>query len=403
MVIPLLAVSGAVPVRLVGTAGHWQLLRDGRPYRIRGAGGSAYLDKLAAAGANSVRTWGAEQLPKLLPEANRYGLTVAAGIWLQHPSELDYEDMSKVAKQAEEVRAQVIRYRNDPAILMWGIGNEMEAGDGTAAIWRGVEEALKAAKLADPNHPVMTVVAEVSQRKIANILKYAPDVDILGINSYGGLVSLAARLKAYGWTKPYIVTEFGPIGHWECGKTAWGAPIEATSTEKAAVYAKGYQASIASEPAWCLGSYAFLWGNKQEVTPTWFGMLLPSGEPLAAVDVMQQAWTGHAPVTSAPVLDRFELDGDHARIRTGSTLHARVKARGDGLTYAWAVLPEVGERKPDGKGEAELTPVGVTFTPPEGPDVSFSAPTQPGDYRLYVTVRSSAHRAATANIPFQVQ
>ena len=49
-------------------------------------------------------------------------------------------------------------------------------------------------------------------------------------------------MKAAGFTRPYIVTEFGPFGFWEVGSTAWKAPIEPSSTEKAQVYLKNYAA-----------------------------------------------------------------------------------------------------------------------------------------------------------------
>jgi hypothetical protein len=75
-----------------------------------------------------------------------------------------------------------------------------------------------------------------------------------------------------------VITEFGPPGPWEVRKTSWGAPVEPTSTEKAKIYLRNHSGAIAAESAQCLGSYAFLWGHKQEATATWFGMFLPSGE-----------------------------------------------------------------------------------------------------------------------------
>ena len=68
----------AIPVELKKTDKGWQLLRDGKPYFIRGAGGSAGLQKLAAAGANSVRTWGSDDIDDLLDEAHALGLSVTA-------------------------------------------------------------------------------------------------------------------------------------------------------------------------------------------------------------------------------------------------------------------------------------------------------------------------------------
>ena len=45
-------------IALKQTADGWQLLRDGQPYYVRGAGGLGSLAGLSAAGANSNRTWG---------------------------------------------------------------------------------------------------------------------------------------------------------------------------------------------------------------------------------------------------------------------------------------------------------------------------------------------------------
>jgi len=45
----------------------------------------------------------------------------------------------------------------------------------------------------------------------------APDLDVLGIQSYADIVNLPRYLKDTGWTGPYIVTEWGATGHWEVG------------------------------------------------------------------------------------------------------------------------------------------------------------------------------------------
>jgi hypothetical protein len=109
-------------------------------------------------------------------------------------------------------------------------------GDGSDPnVWKAVEEIARMVKQVDPNHPTLTVIAELGAEgiKAKQVKALCPDIDILGINSYGGALSLPTRLKASGWTKPYMVTEFGPNGPWEVGKTSWGAPLEPTSTEKA--------------------------------------------------------------------------------------------------------------------------------------------------------------------------
>ena len=64
----------------------------------------------------------------------------------------------------------------------------------------------------------------------------------------------------------YLVTEWGPTGWWECPRTEWGAPIEQTSEEKRQVYEKRYTQDIMKSNR-CLGSYCFLWGQKEAEAP----------------------------------------------------------------------------------------------------------------------------------------
>src|SRR4051795_8593028 len=76
--------GAAVKTEVVQADGKWQLLRDGKPYFIKGVGGDAPKAMLPEVGANSFRTWGADRLDAQLDEAQRLGLTVTVGIWLEH-------------------------------------------------------------------------------------------------------------------------------------------------------------------------------------------------------------------------------------------------------------------------------------------------------------------------------
>lgn len=148
----------AVPVELQRTPQGWELLRDGKPYFIRGAGGQGSLRELAAAGANSVRTWGADDIGPLLDEAHALGLTVTVGIWLGHERHgFDYSDQAQLQQQMDHARDAVLRYKDHPAVLLWGIGNEMEgfeSGD-DPAIWSVVNDIAEMVKTLDPAHPTM--------------------------------------------------------------------------------------------------------------------------------------------------------------------------------------------------------------------------------------------------------
>ncbi|MGC4030787.1 MAG: glycoside hydrolase family 2 TIM barrel-domain containing protein [Tepidisphaeraceae bacterium] len=134
------AIAQATITRLTGSPGQWQLERDGKPYFIHGAGGGGSMELLKNLGGNSVRTWGADDLGPQLDAAQKLGLSVCVGIWLGHEDRINhfnYDDPAQVARQLETAKAAILKYKDHPAVLMWGIGNEMEGSPGTkASIWR---------------------------------------------------------------------------------------------------------------------------------------------------------------------------------------------------------------------------------------------------------------------------
>ena len=177
MLMPSVSRADAIPVELRRTDTGWRLLRGGEPFFIRGAGGSGSLQQLAAAGANSVRTWGADDIDALLDEAHALGLSVTVGIWLGHERHgFDYNDEIQVRDQLERARAAVLRYRDHPALLLWGIGNEMEGfedGD-DPAIWAAVNDVAAMVKELDPAHPTMTVTADIGGGRIDSVDEARP-------------------------------------------------------------------------------------------------------------------------------------------------------------------------------------------------------------------------------------
>ena len=398
--------ADATRVELRQTEKGWHLLRGGKPYFIRGAGGDAPLEKLAAAGANSVRTWGADDLDDRLDEAHRLGLSVAVGIWLGHERHgFDYDDPAQVAEQMKRARQAVLRYKDHPAVLLWGIGNEMEgfeAGD-DPAIWKAVNDVAAMVKELDPNHPTMTVTADIGGARIERV-DQASAIDIHGINSYGGAPSLAERYRAGGGTKPYLLTEFGPPGSWEVGKSDWGAPVEPTSTEKAAFYRRAYESAVLAAPGLALGSYVFLWGHKMEATPTWYGMFLDDGARLAAVDVMTELWSGNPPANLAPTIEPLVVDGP--RVKPGRKVRVRTEIEdpeGAPIRVRWVLRHEPGEYTTG--GDSRPVPPKVEGAIVEGTrkGARVRMPREAGAYRLFVYAHDSAGGAATANVPLLVK
>ncbi len=400
--------QGGVHVSLERDGESWRLLRDGQVYEIRGAGGRSQLDRLADAGGNSIRTWDGEGIEDLLDQAHALGLTVTVGIWLEHERHgYDYDDATVRANQLAKVSRIVRAYRDHPAVLLWGVGNEVELGGDLDKALRAIEEAAAVIKELDSAHPTMAVIAEIGDDKAVRVRERCPSIDLLGINSYGGIASVPQRLSEQGYDGAYIVTEFGPRGHWEGPLTQWGAPIEPTSAEKAAMYEAHYLAGIKAEmPGRCLGSYVFLWGQKQETTATWFGMFLPSGESLPTVDVMHRLWTGSEPPNAAPMVKRIEAGLIPHYVRPGDRFDASAEAEdpnGDELRYQWSVVAESSDRKTGGDSEQAPPEIPGRVLSSSGATAVIEAPAVPGAYRLFVYAFDDNGGAGTANLPFLVK
>jgi hypothetical protein len=397
----------AVPVKVEKTAAGYRLLRDGKAYFIKGVGGRSYLDVLKEVGGNSIRTWGEDDLEPLLDRCQELGLTVTVGIWLGQPRQgFQYGDERAVRGEVEKSRRFFRRYKDHPAVLMWGLGNEMEGTGDDPKVWKTVNEIARIARQEDPNHPTMTVVAELGGPKLEMYRTLCPDVGVLGVNSYGGLGSLADRLTQAKFDRPYVVTEFGPPGPWEVALTPWKAPIELTSTAKAELYRANYAKAIVGNPGLCLGSYAFFWGHKQEATSTWFGLFLGSGERLGPVDALVEAWTGQPPSNRSPRITRIDWDGEGREVVPGSRQQAKVIADdpdGDPLIVRWEVRSESTDRREGGDREAEPPPHPESFVEARGLGFTFKAPTLSGPCRLFAFVTDVKGNAATANVPFLVK
>jgi len=401
------AFAAPVPVELERTDEGWQLLRAGEPYFIRGAGGEASLSALAAAGANSIRTWGGD-VGAVLDEAHALGLTVTVGIWLGHARHgFDYSDETQVARQLEQARQIVLRYRDHPALLIWGIGNEMEGfGEGDdPAVWAAVNQVAAMVKALDPHHPTMTVTTFVHGQRIEYVHRRCPAIDIHGVNAYGGAAQVPRLLRQGGATKPFVLTEFGPPGPWEVATTGWGAPLEPTSAAKASSYRETYEKAVLGAPDLALGSYAFLWGHKMEGTGTWFGMFLDDGSRTAAVDVMAGLWSGRPPADRAPATSPLQVDGA-SEVDPGDivSVSARIEdPEGGTIRSEWVLRPESGDYVTGGDFRPELPAIEGAIVDSSREDVRVRMPREPGPYRLFLYAYDDAGNAATANVPLLVR
>jgi hypothetical protein len=408
---PAVEAAGPSVVEIRENAGRFELIRNGEPYFINGAGGNNHLDMLTGSGGNSIRTWSSSRA--VLDEAHEKGLTVCMGIRMRKPRHgADYRDEKMLRKQRERIVNEVIKLKDHPALLMWGIGNEVEhhaSPEEALLVWKEIEKITRRIKMFDPDHPVITVIAGAG-KKLEDIKRLCPSLDAVGINSYGQLARVPSVVTYFNWNKPYIITEFGPRGYWEVEKTSWGLPIEDTSTEKSLVYRKGYMEAINDKPN-CLGSYVFLWGNKQEKTHTWFNLFLEDGTPTEIVDTMTFLWTGEWPDNRAPTIGRDKIysvkNKGRDRFAASSEVDFKVEAtdpEGDALTFEWDIRKDKSDNKSTGGDwEERIPPIDDAVVSSEANAVTFRMPAEEGNYRIFAYVYDPSGKVATVNLPIQVK
>lgn len=403
-------------------SGQFRVYINGKETPIQGAGGvdqPGMLEEFKAVGGNFTRTWGIETLNASVSEGKKYidrahelGINIMAGIWLGHERHgFDYSNQQQLEEQRAKVREAITKWKHHPAIAIWGLGNEMEgpqSKSGNVAMWKELEVLAEIIKEEDPNRPIMTVIAGSSEGKVKNLIEHCPSVDALGVNAYGSAGGAGGAIVRAGWEKPFAITEFGVKGFWEVPTTSWGAPYEPNSSEKASSYFATHKlvTSINEGSNLCMGTFAFLWGNKQEKTSTWFGMYLPTMEKLPQVDAIVKAWTGKWPANRCPKIKFINADFVGKTVSPNQTLQPEVTAidpEGDELVYDWIVVEESKAQSVGGDKE---------YVPPSFPELTLKngfsqgelkAPDKPGAYRVFLTIRDGKKNAATANIPFLVK
>jgi hypothetical protein len=408
--------NAPVKVEIRQTDGKFQLLVNHRPFYVKGAGiefGSQ--EKLAAHGGNTFRTWrtenGRESGQSLLDRARTNGLYVVMGldVGLERHG-FNYDDSAAVARQLERIKGEVLKYKDHPSLIAWIIGNELNLRATNPKVWDAVNEISRMIHRVDTNHLTLTALAGINRDLVQQIKTRAPDLDLIGIQSYADIVNLPRHLKESGWDRPYLVTEWGATGHWEVGKTEWGAPIENDSTTKAENYRKRFEVAIRPDQEQCLGSFVFLWGQKQERTPTWYGMFLETGEETETVDVMHYLWNGEWPINRKPRVDGAWLDGKNAyqniRLQPGKSYNVKLAAHGDTnalLTYFWEVLEESRDLKDGGDQESRPPALAGWLATSNAPETTIAIPAKSGAYRLFGYVYDGKGGAAHVNIPFFVE
>lgn len=406
---------GPRKVELKNIDGKHRLFIDGEVFYVKGAGCDyGDVESLARHGANSLRTWTSEgehmSGQELLDEAEKHGLYVLMGLgmWGERHG-FDYSDSASVASQFEELQQAVLKYKDHPALLGWGIGNELNLMYTNKKVWNVVNDIAEMIHRVDGNHPTTTMLAGIKKEDVDYIKEHCPALDFLSIQSYGEIVKLETSIANSGYSGAYLVTEWGPNGHWEVEKTKWGAPIEQTSTEKANVIKDRYENIILKDSANCMGSYVFLWGQKQERTPTWYSFFTENGEEMEAIDVMHYSWNNKWPENRTPRIIQATIEGktrfDNIELQGGVEAKAKIAYEdeaGDVIEIDVEILAESTDLKVGGDFENRPKEINEGISVDEACNISFRVPTDKGAYRLFIYVKDDHNHAGTVNLPFKV-
>lgn len=409
--------------------GEWELLVAGEPYYVNGAAAINFYSDVKRFGGNTIRLYSARSakfnVPEIMDQAYNDGLMVYLGLGMSQARSMDYTDEAKVAEQKELLLGFVRKYMNHPALLCWSVGNELEISNvKNVAMWEAIGDLAKSVKEIDRLHPVTCTLASAEEERVGNLLKYAPDIDFVSVNSYyPGVSNVLGYLQKNG-DIPYMITEYGPqlyssppqdrVLPWsDYFSDTSKAKIEETSTEKEAIYKTVWENSIKpNESKGCLGSFAFVWGYQTSGNVlNWYSLFTTDGYSYGACDALQKCWTGEYPAARAPKIEKrsdMTMDGltaDKAiKVKAGTTHSAKVKATSSTdvkLRYSWRIFRENDSKSTDGS-----MPDGIAglFTEVDSPEVTFKAPIAKGAYRLYAFAYDDVNKkAASACIPFYVE
>lgn len=408
--------------------GHYRFFVNDKEFDLKGVGmiGGQENNKYAhlkSIGGNAFRTWQAEWAQIELEQAKENDQMVALGIALGKEIEgFDCDNASAVATQFERVKTIVSANKNHPNLLCWVLGNEInllfnEQGELTSinpSAYKALNDIVTYIHAEDPNHPVTIPFAGVPIDDIQAALRYIPSLDFISIQVYGDLSKIPQMIESVGIDKPYLLTEFGPIGHWEAPKTHWQREIEAPSAIKATQFADAMQEGIRMDHTGLLiGGFAFAWGQKQERTPTWYGLLDVNENATPRVDELIRFWQGSYPTYRAPQVSAITLNGlspnESVVLTPDQSVTASVEVYsldGEPINFQWVLMNEVDE--PSLAGAPEVIPDTLPLIIEQenisdtNVAIQFKTPATNGEYRLFLYARNGHKKVGYANFPFMV-
>jgi cellulose synthase/poly-beta-1,6-N-acetylglucosamine synthase-like glycosyltransferase len=316
--------------------------------------------KIKALGANTIRRYEPSIYDwNIFMEAKDKGLKIMYGFWFDPKT--DYLKHQNILKAYEKkVLKNVRRNVDEESIIAWSIGNETWGllkkyyGQPYLTVVRReyvkfLENLAQKIHKIDPNRPVFSSEEHDNVRLLGTIhdfKKYAPSIDVLGINSYydENISTLNEVFTKTDPDRPYAITEFGPKGYWnkELGDF-WqdSLLLEQSAVTKARSYKHQWENYIAPHQGSNLGGFAFSWQDRFEGTATWFGIVDFKGSLKPAYHYLESAWKGTAIADNS--FPDLKIVGQWQSVKPGEKIWMTAATLNDykgKLDYLWRTYEE---------------------------------------------------------------
>ncbi len=360
-------------------------------------------------GANTIRRFAPSVYDyNILRNANRFGLKVMYGFSFERNFDY-YKDSLKLCNAKLDVLKKVKKYKENSAIISWGVGNEVwnklsvQFGQPYLSIVRTsylkfIRELTQEIKQIDKNRPVSTSEEQESTGMYC-ISILLPNIDFMGLNTY--YFHRVRRMKSITADNlngiPYLVTEFGNDGYWLKEFNRFNKNeqiIEPSCIQKSHEYENIWNNYIVKDSMHNLGGVAFCWQDKYEGTATWFGLIDIYGNKKPAYYALQNAYVTDSKYSSTfyfPIPE-VELKVDE---KADGFCHVLAAFNGNENLYQkqyffkWVIYED------DAKFKL------IEETPFKGAENSFSfnCPNQNKKYRVYLYLKDYNGNVITESIP----
>ena len=394
--------------------GHYELVKNNKPFYIRGAAGKSYFKELSKIGGNTIRVYDTINLGKVLNNASEANLSVIVDLPIPrfHEEYNFYTNPISRDTLITNIKRTIKKYKDHPSLLMWMLGNEIEYpyGNIDKNFVKTFNELIETIRKIDPNHPISTTIDAVEKKRILSITRNSPGIDLISINIFGNIRNLDKELSKISlfWNGPFLISEWGIEGPWTDNLTLWKAPIEPASSLKAEQYAERYNKYVKNTNKRCLGNLIFYWGQKQERTHTWFSLFSEKGSKSQTIYEMEKIWTGKYSENLPPKLVNVLLDGKDDKkntifkpneIKTAKVIHNNKSE--DSIYIKWEIMPDSWANK-RWDVEEKVNPIKDIIKETKGNSLQFLTPNEDGPYRLYVYLYDKHNNFSTVNAPFYV-